>query len=107
LFFLPPYAPDRNPGASVGKHLEAAGRMAITGQDDFKAKVRSSMRQPQNGPGKSSRSTGTPPSNAPHECAATHGLINPVQQIARGDKFLYLLSEQYQVATAHRFASFS
>ena len=49
---LPPYAPDRNPGALVWKHLEAAGRMAVTGKDDFKRKVRSSMRQLQNDPEK-------------------------------------------------------
>ncbi|MGC2092673.1 MAG: hypothetical protein WA648_05830, partial [Methylocella sp.] len=55
---------------------------------------------------KSARSTG-PPSNAPHERAATHGLINPVQQIAGGHKFLYLLSERHQFATAHRFAIFA
>jgi hypothetical protein len=38
----------------VGKHLKAdtAGRMAITGRDDFKRKVRSSMRQLQGDPEK-------------------------------------------------------
>jgi len=48
LFFLPPYAPDRNPGTLVGKHLEADGRMALTGKDYFNRKLRSSMRQRQN-----------------------------------------------------------
>jgi transposase len=48
LYFLPPYPPDRNPGALVWKHLEAAGRMAITGKDDIHRKVRSSIRQRQN-----------------------------------------------------------
>jgi hypothetical protein len=52
LFFLPPYAPDRNPDPLVGEHLEAAGRMALTGQDDFNRKVRSSMRHRQNDPEK-------------------------------------------------------
>ena|GEM_PF-3952069 len=52
MFFLPPHAPDRNPGALVGKHLEAAGRMAGTGKDDFNCEVRSSMRHPQNDPKK-------------------------------------------------------
>ncbi|MGB6176041.1 MAG: hypothetical protein WBF43_06830, partial [Methylocella sp.] len=38
LFFLPPYAPDRNPGALAWKHLEAAtaGRMAAAGQGKFR-----------------------------------------------------------------------
>jgi hypothetical protein len=38
----------------VGKHLKAdiVGRMAITSKDDFRAKVRSSMRQIQNNPEK-------------------------------------------------------
>jgi hypothetical protein len=31
---------------------DTVGRMAITSKDDFKAKVRSSMRQLQNNPGK-------------------------------------------------------
>src|SRR5450631_2678420 len=54
LFYLPPYSPDRNPDELVWKHLKAdtVGRMAITSKDDFKAKVRSSMRQLQNNPGK-------------------------------------------------------
>ncbi|MGB7044371.1 MAG: hypothetical protein WBD65_05510 [Methylocella sp.] len=38
LFFLPPHAPDRNPGALAWKHLEAAtvGRMAAAGQGKFR-----------------------------------------------------------------------
>jgi len=38
----------------VWKHLKAdtVGRMAVTGRDDFKSKVRSSMRQLQNNPAK-------------------------------------------------------
>lgn len=54
LFYLPPYSPDRNPDELVWKHLKAdtVGRMAITDKDDFKAKVRSSMRQLQNDPEK-------------------------------------------------------
>jgi hypothetical protein len=89
-----------NPGALVSKHLEADGRMALTGKDDFNRKLRSAMRQRQNIPR-------NPPSNTPHECAATHGLINPIHQIARRHKFLYLSGERYQFATAHRFASFA
>jgi hypothetical protein len=56
LFYLPPYSPDRNPDELVWKHLKAdtVGRMAITNKDDFKAKVRSSMRQLQNNPEKNS-----------------------------------------------------
>ena len=54
LFYLPPYSPDRNPDELGWKHLKAdtVGRMAITGKDDFRAKVRSSMRQLQNDPEK-------------------------------------------------------
>lgn len=50
LFFLPPYAPDRNPDELVWKHLKAdtVGRMAVTDKADFARKVRSSMRQLQN-----------------------------------------------------------
>jgi transposase len=50
LFYLPPYSPDRNPDELVWKHLKAdtVGRMAITDKADFKAKVRTSMRQLQN-----------------------------------------------------------
>jgi len=45
LFYLPPYAPDRNPDELVWKHLKAdtAGRAAIQSYADFKAKVKSSM----------------------------------------------------------------
>jgi transposase len=54
LFYLPPYSPDRNPDELVWKHLKAdtAGRVAVTSKDCFKIKVRSSMHQPQNNPGK-------------------------------------------------------
>ena len=52
LFYLPPYSPDRNPDELVWKHLKAdtVGRMTVTSKDDFKSKVRSSMRQLQNNP---------------------------------------------------------
>jgi transposase len=45
LFYLPPYAPDRNPDELVWKHLKAdtVGRTAIQSYADFKAKVKSSM----------------------------------------------------------------
>jgi transposase len=54
LFFLRPYSPDCNPDALVWKHLKAntVGRMAVTSKDDFRRKVRSSMRQLQNDPKK-------------------------------------------------------
>lgn len=54
LFYLPPYAPDRNPDELVWKHLKAdtVGRMAIVSRADFRTKVRSSMRQLQNDPAK-------------------------------------------------------
>jgi transposase len=54
LFYLPPYSPDRNPDELVWKHLKAdtVGRMAVTEKEDFKRKVRSSMRQLQNDPEK-------------------------------------------------------
>src|ERR1700724_2979653 len=50
LFFLPPYAPDRNPDELVWKHLKAdtVGRMAVTSKEDFAKKVRRSMRDLQN-----------------------------------------------------------
>lgn len=50
LFFLPPYAPDRNPDELVWKHLKAdtVGRMAVTSMQDFAKKVRRSMRGLQN-----------------------------------------------------------
>ena len=53
-FYLPPYSPDRNPDELAGKHPKAdtVGRMAITSKDDFKSKVRSSMRQLRNNPAK-------------------------------------------------------
>ena len=48
LFFLPPYAPDRNPDELVWKHLKAdtVGRMATTSKANFKNSVVSSMRSP-------------------------------------------------------------
>lgn len=54
LFYLPPYSPDRNPDELVWKHLKAdtVGRMAVTGRDDFRTKVRASMRQLQRDPEK-------------------------------------------------------
>src|SRR5450631_4377711 len=54
LFYLPPYSPDRNPDELVWKHLKAdtVGRMVVIGRDNFKRKVRSSMRQLQNNPEK-------------------------------------------------------
>jgi transposase len=54
LYFLPPYSPDRNPDELVRKLLkgEKVGRMAVSGKDDFKRKVRLSMRQLQNDPKK-------------------------------------------------------
>ena len=54
LFYLPPYSPDRNPDELVWKHLKAdtVGRMVVIGRDDFKRKVRSSMRQLQKDPEK-------------------------------------------------------
>src|ERR1700730_1554463 len=50
LFFLPTYAPDRNPDELVWKHLKAdtVGRMAVTSKEDFAKKVRRSMRDLQN-----------------------------------------------------------
>jgi transposase len=52
LFFLPPYSPDRNPDGLAWKHPKAdkLGRMAVSGKDDFKRKVRLPMGQPQNDP---------------------------------------------------------
>ena len=54
LFYLPPYAPDRNPDELVWKHLKAdtTGRMVTTGKQDFKNKVVSSMRSLQRNPQK-------------------------------------------------------
>ncbi len=54
LFFQPPCARDRNRGALAWNHLESgnAGRMAITGKEDFQRKVQSSMRKLQNDPEK-------------------------------------------------------
>jgi transposase len=54
LFYLPPYAPDRNPDELVWKHLKAdtVGRMATTSKAEFKNHVVSSMRSLQNNPQK-------------------------------------------------------
>jgi transposase len=50
LLFLPPHAPDRNPGELVWKHLKAdtVGRMAVTSKGDFARRVRRAMRNLQN-----------------------------------------------------------
>jgi hypothetical protein len=48
--------------------------MAITGEDDFKAKVRSSMRQVQNKPEKVS--SFHPKPSLPRECLDNHELID-------------------------------
>jgi len=54
LFFLPPYAPDRNPDELVWKHLKAdtVGRLVTTGKASFRGHVTSSMRRLQNNPSK-------------------------------------------------------
>ena len=54
LFYLPPYSPDRNPDELVWKHLKAdtVGRMVVISRDDFRTKVRASMRQLQKDPEK-------------------------------------------------------
>ena len=54
LFFLPPYSPDRNPDELVWKHVKAdtVGRMVVTGKEDFKTKVASSLRSLQRNPRK-------------------------------------------------------
>jgi transposase len=54
LFYLPPYSPDRNPDELVWKHLKAdtVGRTSITGLDDFRTKVKSSMLSLQRNPEK-------------------------------------------------------
>ena len=54
LFFLPPYSPDRNPDELVWKHVKAdtVGRMVVTGKEDFKTKVVSSLRSLQRNPRK-------------------------------------------------------
>jgi hypothetical protein len=85
----------------------AAGRMATTRKNDINRKVRSSIHQRQNDSEKIRAFDRSPPSNTPHRCAATYGPIDDAQQIAGGHNFLYLLSERYQFATAHRFASFA
>jgi len=54
LFYLPPYAPDRNPDELVWKHLKAdtVGRMVTTGKANFTSNVLASMRSLQRNPGK-------------------------------------------------------
>jgi transposase len=77
LFFLPPYSPDRNPVELVWKHLKAdtVGRIAVTGKDVFKRKMRSSKTTPQksahsiNKSAHSINSIRSHPSNTPPECA--------------------------------------
>ncbi|MGB6326340.1 MAG: transposase [Methylocella sp.] len=53
LFYLPSYAPDRDPGERVWKHPKAAtaGRMVFTGRACFQREVRPSLRHLQNDPG--------------------------------------------------------
>ncbi len=53
LFYLPPYAPDRDPGERVWKHPKAAtaGRMVFTGRACFQREVRPPLRHLQNDPG--------------------------------------------------------
>lgn len=54
LYFPPPYSPDRNPDELVWKHVKAdtVGRMVVTGREDFKTKVVSSLRSLQRNPRK-------------------------------------------------------
>jgi transposase len=54
LFFLPPYAPDRNPDELVWKHLKAdtVGRTVVTDSTDFKTRVVPSLRSLQRKPEK-------------------------------------------------------
>jgi transposase len=54
LFYLPPYAPDRNPDELVWKHLKAdtVGRMVTTNKAEFKNHVVSAMRSLQANPQK-------------------------------------------------------
>lgn len=54
LIYLPSYAPDHNPDELVWKHLKAdtVGRKATTDRDDFRKKVRASMRSLQKNPAK-------------------------------------------------------
>jgi hypothetical protein len=58
LYFQPAYYWDRDPDELVWEHLKAdtVGRMAVAGKDDFRRKVRSSLRQLQNDPKKFARS---------------------------------------------------
>jgi hypothetical protein len=61
---------------------DTAGRMAVTSKDDFKAKVRSSMRQLQNNTGKISSFYQNLPSDTPRECLVIYELINTSRHIA-------------------------
>src|ERR1700731_2833225 len=79
LFFLPPYAPDRNPDELVWKHLkaDAVGRMAVTSKEDFARKVRRSMRDLQNDARKIISFFQKPSlTNTPRDCEPTYGRIN-------------------------------
>ncbi|MGH6869435.1 MAG: hypothetical protein ACREDA_11330, partial [Methylocella sp.] len=80
LIYLPPYSPDRTPGALRWKHLKAdtAGRMAVSSNDDFESKVRSSVRQLQNDPAKIRSFYQKPPSDTPRKGPYTYELINTV-----------------------------
>src|SRR3984893_10789352 len=80
LFFLPPYAPDRNPDELVWKHLKAytVGRMAVTSKEDFARKVRRSMRDLQNDARKII-SFFQKPSLKYADCEPTYGRINTTQ----------------------------
>jgi transposase len=78
LFYLSPYSPDRNLDALGWKHRKTGpvGRRAVTGKDDFKAEVRSSMRQLQTTRKKSAPSTQSHLSNMPRECSHGYERIN-------------------------------
>ena len=78
LFYFPPYSPDRNPDELVWKHLKAdtVGRMTVTSKDDFKSKVRSSMRSCKTTQPKSAPSIKNHLLDMPRECRYTYELIN-------------------------------
>src|ERR1700724_2402918 len=78
LFFLPPYAPDRNPDELVWKHLKAdtVGRMAVTSKEDFARKVRRSMRDLQNDARKIISFFQKPSLKYAREYEPTYGRIN-------------------------------
>jgi hypothetical protein len=107
LFFPPPYSPDRNPDPLLGEHLEAAphgphrpGRLQPQGSIVHVPPTKRSRKNPLVRPE-------TLPQIRRMNGQRLNGLINPVHQIACGQKFLYLLSERCQFATVHRFASFA